>query len=89
VTWDTSDAPASISNKFSVVLDGSTFKLLVSPATPITDRLFPETLVSGFDPRAGFVTVVVDSGIPVGTYQLTRKHNVPSVRISRHSLGLS
>jgi hypothetical protein len=24
VTWDTSDAPASISNKFSVVLDGST-----------------------------------------------------------------
>jgi hypothetical protein len=31
VTWDTSDAPASISNKFSVVLDGSTFKLLNPP----------------------------------------------------------
>jgi hypothetical protein len=32
-----------------------------------------ETLASGFDPRAGFVTVVANSSIPVGTYKLTRK----------------
>jgi hypothetical protein len=37
------------------------------------DRLCAETLASGFDPRAGIVTVVVDSSIPVGTYKLTRK----------------
>jgi hypothetical protein len=32
-----------------------------------------EVLASGFDPLAGFVTVVVNSTIPAGKYQLTRK----------------
>jgi hypothetical protein len=32
-----------------------------------------ETLAVGFDPRAGFVTVVVDPSITPGTYKLTRK----------------
>jgi hypothetical protein len=73
VTWDTSDAPASITNKvFSVVLDGSASSISAD-ADFDADGLCAETLASGFDPRAGIVTVVVDSSIPVGTYKLTRK----------------
>jgi hypothetical protein len=74
VTWDTSDAPASITNKvFSVVFDGSASFISLHFSDSSADGLCAETLASGFDPRAGIVTVVVDSSIPVGTYKLTRK----------------
>ncbi|KAF9552743.1 hypothetical protein CPC08DRAFT_698334 [Agrocybe pediades] len=51
VTWDASDAPASISNFAAVVLD----------------RNFTAPLAAGFDLRAGNVTVVVPNNVVPGS----------------------
>ncbi|KIK62842.1 hypothetical protein GYMLUDRAFT_58091 [Collybiopsis luxurians FD-317 M1] len=58
VTWDTSDAPANISNGASVVLGNN---------TQLTDRV----LAQGFDLRQGWVTVTCPSDIfPTNTYSI-------------------
>jgi hypothetical protein len=78
VTWSTVGAPSLISSKFSVVLDGSTL-LCLGQLTPLTHARSTEVLASGFDPLAGFVTVMVNNTIPAGKYQLTRKPRLLSL----------
>ena len=72
---DTSDAPAHISNLASVILDDDSRLITVKKIHKkfsLTFSIVANPLASGFDLRAGSVTVIVPSNVIPGQHQITR-----------------